>query len=79
MTRDAPYSDVQPLGDAAQDRAFAQVRATTPPSLAAVQSDASGHWWHAFCARCGWRGQAAKDKKLIQARADVHNQEKHGD
>jgi hypothetical protein len=75
--RDAPYSDVTPLGGAAKDAFFAQVRADVPPSGASVLSDASGRWFHAFCARCGWRGQAAKDKKLIQARADNHNRTEH--
>lgn len=61
----------------AQRRVWDEIKATAQPSTATVLSDASGRWWHAFCARCGWRGQAAKDKPLIQARADQHNAEKH--
>lgn len=45
---------------------------------AVLLKDASGRWYHGFCERCGWRGQAAKDRKLIQARVDQHNAQHKG-
>lgn len=64
--------------DDATARLFAQVRAELPPSRAMVLSDASGRWFHWHCGTCERRGQAAKDRKLIQQRADAHNSERHG-
>ncbi len=42
-------------GSDAQDRAFREVRATTAPSTAAAQTDASGYQWSWYCARCDTR------------------------
>ena len=74
----APMSDLGIIPDSpAQQRLWDEIKATTQPSTATVLSDGSGKWFRAFCARCGWRGQAAKDKREIQARADKHNLDNH--
>lgn len=57
-----PYSE-------AQARAFDSIERKPGPI---VLADGSGKWFRVFCTRCGLRGQALKDKKMIQERADKH-------
>ena len=54
------------------------IKAEETAPKATVHADKSGRWFHAYCQGCGLRGQAAKDKALIQTRVDEHNAAHHG-